>query len=667
MFAERIGKSVYLIPEKKMKRKKIISAVAGALFAALLALGVVGFVCMRSTSAFQLDSENVDTGKSAVLLQDQLITARQDESEYRLVSCGADGETLWSYEMEEYLTMLSAVGDFVYVGAGRSVFVLDQTGSLRDSFSLDYIPTGIAGNSDTIAVISSISTTKNVLSVYRVSDSGTVELTYDLDFNRKILQVSVGEDGSVLFGTGNAVFECVKSASDRYTAVKLFDAHLSFDGLYAKSREVVYLALSNGVLERNTRSGSDYLAETVASFGNGGGLIAENGNGKIAVIDYTGAAILYDATEEKIVRTFRSISSSTGISLSEDRVMVFKTGTLPQLFDLDRLSSVSFFQKASTYLTVSIVLFGIVFLLTVVFLFPKGEAKLRAIAGKLNKSKRSYLYLLPTFALLLLFSYYPIIWGFSLAFQNYMPGMRADFVGLANFVAVLKDEQFWSGTLNMLIFLATDLFKAILPPLLIAEVIHSVNSKRAQYVARLVMFLPGILPGVAATLLWQDGIFGTEGAVSQLFGVLGVEHLSQMDWLGNDATAKWALVCFGFPWVGQYLIYYGALRGIPESIYEAAELDGFSWFGRLVKIDIPMIAAQIKYIFVTTFISSIQNFSRVFITTNGAFDTNIPALELYKNITTHQNYGVASAMGIILFILIFGATLYNMRSKKESY
>lgn len=653
---------------EKMKRKKIISAVAGALFVAILALGVVGFVCIRSTSAFQLNSENVDTGKAAVLLQDQLITARQNESEYRLVSYDADGEILWSYELEDYLTMLSAVGDYVYVGAGRSVFILDRTGSLRDSFSLDYIPTGMAGNSDTIAVTSSVSTTKNVLSVYRVNTFGMLEPMYDLDFNRKILQVSVGEDGAVLFGTGSAVFECAKSASgDRYTAVKLFDAHLSFEGLYAKSREVVYLALNNGVLERNTRSGSDYLAETVASFGNGGGLIAENENGKIAVIDYAGAAILYDVAEEKTVRTFRSISSSTGISLSENRVMVFKTGTLPQLFDLDRLSVVSFFQKASTYLIVSIVLLGIVFLLTVVFLFPKGEAKLRAIAGKLNKSKRSYLYLLPTFALLLLFSYYPIIWGFSLAFQDYMPGIRADFVGLANFVAVLKDEQFWSGTLNMLIFLATDLFKAILPPLLIAEVIHSVNSKRAQYVARLVMFLPGILPGVAATLLWQDGIFGTEGAVSQLFGVLGVEHLSQMDWLGNDATAKWALVCFGFPWVGQYLIYYGALRGIPESIYEAAELDGFSWFGRLVKIDIPMIAAQIKYIFVTTFISSIQNFSRVFITTNGAFDTNIPALELYKNITTHQNYGVASAMGIILFILIFGATLYNMRSKKESY
>ena len=182
------------------------------------------------------------------------------------------------------------------------------------------------------------------------------------------------------------------------------------------------------------------------------------------------------------------------------------------------------------------------------------------------------------------------------------------------------------------------------------------------------MFLPGILPGVAATLLWQDGIFGTEGAISQLFGALGVEELARFDWLGDERTAKWALVFFGFPWVGQYLIYYGALRAVPDSIYEAAELDGFSWAERLVRIDILMISAQIKYIFVTTFISSVQNFSRVFITTNGAFDTNIPALELYKNITTHQNYGVASAMGIILFLLIFGATLYNLRARKsESY
>lgn len=638
------------------------------LFAALLALVIVGSVSLRAPSEFRFDTENIETGKAAVLLGDQTVLAKQRESDYQIVSCGKDGAELWSYSLPDYLTMLAASGDFVYVGVGREVLVLDRAGNLRDSVSLDYIPRGMAGNADTIAVISSVSTTKNVLSVYHADGAGSLLPAYEMDFNRTILQVSVGGDGAVLFGTGTAVFECVKSAAGGYTAVKRFDSGVSFEGLYARSRDVVYLSLSSGTLEKNVRGEDGYLAEKVAASGKGGGLIAENGAGQLAIVDYTGSALLYDTVEEKTLFAFRSLSSSSGISVSGSTVMIFKAGSAPQYFDFDRLSAVSLSQKSMPYLVALTVLFGLIFLLSVLYLFPKGEAKIREIAHRLNQSKRSYLYLLPTFALLLLFSYYPIVWGFSLAFQNYVPGIRADFVGLDNFISVLKDEQFWSGTVNMLIFLVTDLFKAVLPPFIIAEVIHSVNSKKSQYAARLIMFLPGILPGVAATLLWQDGIFGTEGAVSQLFGALGVERLSQMNWLGNDATAKWALVFFGFPWVGQYLIYYGALRGIPESIYEAAELDGFSWFGRLFRIDIPMIAAQIKYIFVTTFISSIQNFSRVFLTTNGAFDTNIPALELYKNITTHQNYGVASAMGIILFILIFGATLYQMRSKKrESY
>ena len=163
----------------------------------------------------------------------------------------------------------------------------------------------------------------------------------------------------------------------------------------------------------------------------------------------------------------------------------------------------------------------------------------------------------------------------------------------------------------------------------------------------------------------MDGIFGTEGVVSQLFKMIGVEKFAAWTWLGNVSTAKWALVAFGFPWVGNYLLYYGALRSIPESVYDAADLDGFSWFTRLIRIDMPMIGAQMKYVFITTFISSIQNFSRVFITTNGAFDTNIPSLVLYQNITTHQNYGVAAAMGIVLFVMIFGMSAYSMKARSK--
>ena len=78
-------------------------------------------------------------------------------------------------------------------------------------------------------------------------------------------------------------------------------------------------------------------------------------------------------------------------------------------------------------------------------------------------------------------------------------------------------------------------------------------------------------------------------------------------------------------------------------------------------MDIPMISPQMKYIFVTSFIASVQDFGRIYLTTEGQYGTNIPAFELYQNIVTYRNYGVASAMGIILFLFIFAMTLVNMR------
>lgn len=655
-----------------MKKGKIaFLATAAVLFAAMLILLTVGIAVVGSPSGYRSGSIDASKAKSAVLTQEggQTIVAESREDSGVITAFSREGEAQWSYRLPDYYSMLHSVGGAIFAGAGRSILVIDGQGTLKDSFQLPYVPSVMDGRGNKIAVVSSISTTKNVISVYSIGEDLSVSCDFEMDSNRSVPQITVLKDGTVLFGTGSAVYECVAGFEGEYTARKLFDSETTFEGMYAEEAGCVYLSTMNGTLERYERGEDGYSVKCSVPVGSGGGAIASDGKGKIAVIDYTGSVLLYDTTAEKPVASFRSHSSANKLSLSSDgTLLVFKAGKTLEFFDAEKLGSFSFFQKFQPYSITLTALTAVVLAAAILFLTEKGEKKLREIGCKLNKSKRSYFYLLPTFALLLVFNYYPIVWGFSLAFQDYMPGIRADFVGFQNFVTVLKDAQFWSGAGNMIIFLVTDLFKAILPPFLVAEVIHSINSKKTQYAARFIMFLPGILPGVAATLLWQDGIFGTEGAISQLFGALGVEELARFDWLGDERTAKWALVFFGFPWVGQYLIYYGALRAVPDSIYEAAELDGFSWAERLVRIDIPMISAQIKYIFVTTFISSVQNFSRVFITTNGAFDTNIPALELYKNITTHQNYGVASAMGIILFLLIFGATLYNLRARKsESY
>jgi ABC-type sugar transport system permease subunit len=202
----------------------------------------------------------------------------------------------------------------------------------------------------------------------------------------------------------------------------------------------------------------------------------------------------------------------------------------------------------------------------------------------------------------------------------------------------------------------------VIAPIFFAELIIAMRSKASQYWTRVALYLPGILPGVAGMLVWKDGILGHNGLINSFLRVVGLGHLAT-PWLGTEQTAIWALIFIGFPFIGSYIIFYGALIGVPDSLFDAAKIDGCSWWRRIISIDIPLISPQIKYVFVVSFISSVQNFSLVYLTTMGGpgHATYTPILELYYNMTKFQQYGVAAAMGVFLFIVIFGATIMNLR------
>lgn len=277
------------------------------------------------------------------------------------------------------------------------------------------------------------------------------------------------------------------------------------------------------------------------------------------------------------------------------------------------------------------------------------------------KSWKSYAFVLPTFVLLGMFMYVPTVWGLILSFFDYVPGVYSRPVGFENFIAVLKDPFFTGGIGNMLIFLVTDLFKALIPAVLIAEFILALNSKKAQYWVRVLIYIPGILPGVAVLLIWTKGIYGEMGLFNSILGLFGGKGV---DWLGNDKAALLSLILIGLPWVGQYILFYGALMSVPDSYKESAKLDGCSWFKSIVYIDFPMIMPQLKYVFIITFITSIQDFGRVYMTTGQIAATNIPSLQMYMTLNSGSGYGRAAAMGMLLFIVVFGATLINLKAQK---
>ena len=96
-------------------------------------------------------------------------------------------------------------------------------------------------------------------------------------------------------------------------------------------------------------------------------------------------------------------------------------------------------------------------------------------------------------------------------------------------ISVIRNTQFWSSASNMLILLLTDLLKALIPPFIFAECILAVNSKRFSFWTRVLLFIPGILPGVAGTIVWARGIFGS-GSSGLLNGLLSA--------LNGDFVAK---------------------------------------------------------------------------------------------------------------------------------
>lgn len=290
----------------------------------------------------------------------------------------------------------------------------------------------------------------------------------------------------------------------------------------------------------------------------------------------------------------------------------------------------------------------------------------RSFVRALKTYRLVYLSLIPTFALLAIFYYFPIGFGFAISFTDYLPGDHMFFVGFENFARVVTNSIFLQSVGSMLIFLVADLLKALIPPILFAEAIFAVWSKRFSFWVRALLFIPGILPGVAGSLVWAQGIFGANenGLVNALIKLF-VPSYANVNFFGSsNALAIFSFIMFSFPWIGSYLIFYGAITGIPSSMYEAAKLDGCGWWKRIVSLDLPMILPQIKYIFITSFIASIQNYSTIYVVLGADGPIYTPALLMYREVM-RANYGTASAMSVFLFLFLAVATYFNFRMQSD--
>jgi ABC-type sugar transport system permease subunit len=284
------------------------------------------------------------------------------------------------------------------------------------------------------------------------------------------------------------------------------------------------------------------------------------------------------------------------------------------------------------------------------------------------KTRIAYLFVLPAIALIALFSYYPSGMAIYYSFTNYSLRSITEWVGFDNYQHILfEDPYFRTGIKNMVIITFTSVLKTLTVPLLIAELIFWLRNSWHSYMFRTLFILPTVVPGLVFTLMWRQVYDPDTGLLNEILGLMGLDHL-QTAWLGNPDTALWAVIGVGFPWVDAFalLILLGGLLNINADYFDAAKVDGASIWQRFRNIDLPLLVPQFRILLFFAIAGTIQGFVSIFILTRGGpgMTTYIPALQMYMRISD-GDFGYASAVGVILFLIVLVATFLVLRLRRN--
>ncbi len=283
--------------------------------------------------------------------------------------------------------------------------------------------------------------------------------------------------------------------------------------------------------------------------------------------------------------------------------------------------------------------------------------------------KRSPLWLVvamlfPTLALLAVFNFLPAVMGLQRAFTHWEVGEDPRWNGVANFQRMAGDDYLRLGFGNLLMVWFAGLFKALVPPLLVAEGLLSLRSVRWQWALRTLLTLPMVVPGMVVMLLWGFLYDGSSGLINAALEAMGLGRWTRA-WLGSTSTALPALLAIGFPWAGglSLLVYLAGLGAIDPQIHDAASLDGAVGWRRVLRIDIPLVRPQIGLLATLATIGALQDFGTILVLTGGGpgLSTHVPALHMYFQAFRFGHLGYASAIGFVLFAAILSFTAIGRR------
>lgn len=272
-----------------------------------------------------------------------------------------------------------------------------------------------------------------------------------------------------------------------------------------------------------------------------------------------------------------------------------------------------------------------------------------------------WIFLAPAIASVALWSYYPLVKGAVMAFQNYKIVGAADWAGLDNFIQVATDPGFWKAWGRTFEYVGVTIALGFTTPILLALMLSEIP--RGKIFFRTVYFLPHLTSALVIMLLWKMMFDPTEsGMLNRMLAVFGFERQS---WLQDPALAMTCCILPGV-WAGAgmaSLIYIAALGSLPGDYYEAAAIDGAGIFSRLRHITLPQLLPLMVINFVGAFIAAFQGMGSIFLLTFGGPGdaTNVLSLAIWKEAYNNLRFSTATTMAWFLGVALIGFTYLQIR------
>jgi raffinose/stachyose/melibiose transport system permease protein len=282
-------------------------------------------------------------------------------------------------------------------------------------------------------------------------------------------------------------------------------------------------------------------------------------------------------------------------------------------------------------------------------------------------------FLAPGLLLALLFLVVPLVMTFYYSLTTWQGIGTPAFTGLDNYTRLFQDADFWASFRNIaFVIVGIAIVPTLLGLFLAALLFDYIGKKHGDGVVsvfRSGLYLPQVVPVAVTGLMW-GWILAPEGAVNSILDTLGLSSLQQ-NWLGDPDLALWIVLGvlvwmqLGYPLV----LFLSGLQRIDPELYEAASLDGASWWQRFTRITVPILRPEVYVVLVTTTIAGLKVFAQIFVLTGGGpgNSTLVPAYFAYQNFFERADVGYGSAISstITLLVLLIAGTMLTRQARED--